>query len=245
MTKRLLLMVSIAVASASCKKVTDAPAITFGTYVSVNELTVDPPVMYTFGMYSTGGKPITETTIIKEYIKRKNLTGFIFDSAIIHSNVIITLKAVDNDHLTLTNGLTAGPAEGSFAADGGHQRVSNTGPTFVNLLLSDPLPSGTVSNDSCYRKNAYYTFFQTVNWSNSDHASLAVAYLNPDLQIHFVTSSFTRNNGTGACSSFLSNTWGYDIQQDVWNDKQQWVYGPLASGDTLLLQTKKRLLKKQ
>ncbi len=240
------------ITAASCSKGSGGgedskPVANAGTYVSVDSLVVSPAGMYTYSIYASGAKPIFDQALIKKYVQRKGLSGFEFDSTVLHGNPGITVTFKDNKNVSITTKTSGGEIPGSVVADG-RMTVKNEDSIYLYFMLFqsfDQRATTVYPSDSCSRLNSGFATFNVTLYNNQLYKQFPVEITNDELSaVRLITSSFIRS-GPLTCSSIITNEWGYDYERATWTRDTYAAVNRFKDGDTLVIQTKKLSLKRK
>ena len=218
-----------------------------GTYVSEDTLVVGQAAMYTYSLFSSGSQPIFDQALIKKYVLRNGLAGFEFDSIVLHGNPGITVNFTDNSHVTLSTNIYGGNIQGSVM-DNGLMEVQDENGNFLNFMIFqsfDLRMAANFVNDSCTKLNSQFATCNKNLIQSQAYKQFPIEITNNQVStVRFVTSYFIRSNNN-TCSSAFVNEIGYDAERASWTTDANASTTRFRPGDTLVIQTKKVMLKRK
>ena len=218
-----------------------------GTYVSEDTLVVAQAAMYTYSLFSSGSQPIFDQALIKKYVQRNGLAGFEFDSIVLHDNPGITVNFTDNGHVTLSTNTYGSNIQGSVM-DNGLMEVQDENGNFLNIMIFqsfDLRMAANFVNDSCAKLNAQFATCNKSLLQSQEYKQFPIEIVSNQVSaVRFVSSYFGRSNNN-ICSSAFVNEIGYDAERAGWTQDANASTTRFRPGDTLVIQTKKVMLKRK
>ena len=253
MRKILFYLMLIVITATACSKLFGLgegaykPVANAGVYVSVDSLIVAPAGMYTYSIYASGAKPIFDQALIKKYVQRKGLSGFVFDTTVLYGNPGITVTFKDNNDVTFSSTKLGSDIKGSVVADG-RTSLKNEDSVYLYFMLFQSFDQRLVTNflyDSCGRLNAGFAMINMTIYNTQRYIQFPIEITNEELSaVRFVSASFIRS-GSVQCSSVLVNELGYDYERATWTKDTYTPTNRFKDGDTLVIQAKKVYLRRQ
>ena len=210
-----------------------------GIYVSGTDMQFETVTMYVSPAYNA--LPITDTNVISGFLRRRGITGFVFnpDGLPFNGRIVVTLNATNGTRMASIQSVGSGPnMSGKIDADGPSRDVISKD-SIITIVATDSIPFSSISTDSCLLINAgisgtYYKLSSVgINKPYVYHLRYPVQYSKGILTVHLMNAAFIRGNGN-TCSNVIKDGWGYNIMRYVFAIPPS----PLQPGDTSVVQTR-------
>ena len=200
-----------------------------GKYHTQSIISITNPVMY------TNNGAVVDELVIKDFLKRKNVPYFIFDSVFETSTSLINLNIHDNNKINIYG-----------VVDTIYAEITNV---TNNLLIIEQIDSigalANNSNDRCvtlkdsiikvqpHKTNYLVPIGIYIGYFSKYRRPFPIEQNNGQLSIPFLTWVTSNKNG---CLSAVQNAW------NIFNNN---IVGELISGDTIVVQSKRQILIKE